>query len=129
MAHKQKAAEERNRNAQDSAPVVAGAMDPDALRQKIQVRAYYRYCERGCALGADLDDWWPRSRKCWPRTQTRLLGNPRHPPTIAARDSACRASKSPCRWNWNMRVVDRSAVMPSSAVRIDMISACSHERP
>jgi len=57
MAHKQKAAEERNRNAQDSAPVVAGAMDPDALRQKIQVRAYYRYCERGCALGADLDDW------------------------------------------------------------------------
>lgn len=57
MAQKQKAAEERNRNTQDSTPVAAGALDPDALRQEIQLRAYHRYCERGCASGADLNDW------------------------------------------------------------------------
>ena len=27
------------------------------LRDEIQLRAYYRYCERGCEPGSEIDDW------------------------------------------------------------------------
>lgn len=27
------------------------------LRQEIELRAYSRYCERGCAPGGDREDW------------------------------------------------------------------------
>lgn len=53
MAHKPKAVQERSTG--DSAPAATG--DPETLRQEIELRAYYRYCERGCAPGADLNDW------------------------------------------------------------------------
>lgn len=34
-----------------------GTNDAEALRQEIALRAYYRYCERGCAAGGDVEDW------------------------------------------------------------------------
>ncbi len=27
------------------------------LRAEIELRAYFKYCERGCASGCDVDDW------------------------------------------------------------------------
>lgn len=27
------------------------------LRAEIELRAYFKYCERGCAPGCDVDDW------------------------------------------------------------------------
>lgn len=42
------------RSAAEAAPAEHDAV---ALRQEIELRAYYRYCERGCAPGADVDDW------------------------------------------------------------------------
>lgn len=61
MANKSKAAEEKS--TPGPAPVGVGAADTEALRQEIQVRAYYRYCERGCASGADVDDWLAAERE------------------------------------------------------------------
>ena len=44
-----------------SAPVLAvddpSTADAETLRQEIALRAYYKYCERGCASGCDVDDW------------------------------------------------------------------------
>lgn len=34
----------------------------EMLRREIEVRAYYRYCERGCAPGFELDDWLAAER-------------------------------------------------------------------
>ena len=45
------------KNGTRAAPAVPAAHDAVALRQEIQLRAYYRYRERGCAPGADVDDW------------------------------------------------------------------------
>ena len=56
MAHKSKAAEERTTTG-DLTPVDAGVAGGEALQHQIQLRAYYRYCERGCAPGADVNDW------------------------------------------------------------------------
>lgn len=61
MAHKSKAAEKKS--TPDPAPVAGGAADTEALRQEIQVRAYYRYCERRCASGAEVDDWLVAERE------------------------------------------------------------------
>ena len=27
------------------------------LRAEIELRAYFKYCERGCVAGCDVDDW------------------------------------------------------------------------
>lgn len=36
----------------------AGGIDAGGrLREEIELRAYYRYCERGCAPGGDREDW------------------------------------------------------------------------
>ena len=32
-------------------------VENDGLFQQIQLRAYHRYCERGCAPGAEVEDW------------------------------------------------------------------------
>jgi hypothetical protein len=29
----------------------------EVLQQEIELRAYFKYCERGCAAGCDVDDW------------------------------------------------------------------------
>jgi hypothetical protein len=55
MAHKVKVANETG--VRESAHSDAHQADGDALRQEIQLRAYYRYCERGYAPGADVNDW------------------------------------------------------------------------
>jgi hypothetical protein len=62
MAHKSKSAGERSTR-EKPASVAEGAAATDALRQEIQLRAYYRYCERGCAPGADVDDWLAAERE------------------------------------------------------------------
>ena len=35
----------------------------EELRQEIARRAYLRYCDRGCAPGADVDDWLAAERQ------------------------------------------------------------------
>ena len=55
MADKPNAVQEAS--TRSSVPTLAPAPDSDALRDEIQLRAYYRYCERGCAPGADVTDW------------------------------------------------------------------------
>ena len=59
MANKSKAAEEKS----TPGPAPVGTADTEALRQEIQVRAYHRYCERGCVSGADVDDWLAAERE------------------------------------------------------------------
>ena len=29
----------------------------EVLREEIELRAYFKYCERGCVAGCDVDDW------------------------------------------------------------------------
>ena len=41
----------------------AGTDDDETLRQAIALRAYQRYCERGCAPGCDVDDWLAAERE------------------------------------------------------------------
>lgn len=42
----------------ESGPETADSGETDeAVRQEVQLRAYHRYCERGCAPGYELDDW------------------------------------------------------------------------
>lgn len=61
MSHKQKAAQKRSGRPPATLDAVAG--DAKALREEIQLRAYYRYCERGYAPGAELDDWLAAERE------------------------------------------------------------------
>lgn len=45
---------------QEAAPADSAAatvLDNGQLRQEIALRAYYRYCERGCTPGDDREDW------------------------------------------------------------------------
>ena len=35
----------------------------DQLRKEIELRAYYRFCERGCAPGRDVEDWLSAERE------------------------------------------------------------------
>lgn len=30
---------------------------PNGLHREIELRAYYRYCQRGCEPGGELQDW------------------------------------------------------------------------
>ncbi len=60
MAHRAtRAGEKSERNAAQAGAAQAGAAQPDgeALRQEIELRAYDRYCQRGCEPGADVTDW------------------------------------------------------------------------
>jgi hypothetical protein len=61
MGHKLKTAKERS--TREPAPVAGGAADSSALRREIQLRAYYRYCERGCVPGGDVNDWLSAERE------------------------------------------------------------------
>ena len=45
------------RRAPISDPPAAGLEGGELLRQEIELRAYYRYCDRGCAPGLDREDW------------------------------------------------------------------------
>ena len=33
------------------------ALDDAQVRAEIELRAYYHYCDRGCAPGFELEDW------------------------------------------------------------------------
>ena len=37
--------------------------DPKVLREKIELRAYFKYCERGCVDGLDVNDWLAAERE------------------------------------------------------------------
>lgn len=61
MAHRAKTNNKADRN---DRPRAAGvALDAETLRREIELRAYHRYCERGCTAGADLDDWVAAERE------------------------------------------------------------------
>ena len=47
---------------------VASALDPEQIRHEIELRAYYRYCERGCVPGGDLEDWLAAEHEVLART-------------------------------------------------------------
>ena len=55
MTHRTRTADKRDRH--DRPPAPGAAPDPEALTREIELRAYHRYCERGCVPGNDLDDW------------------------------------------------------------------------
>lgn len=55
MAHRAKTRDKRGKH--DSPPAPGAMPDAAALRRDIELRAYHRYCERGCAAGADVGDW------------------------------------------------------------------------
>ena len=38
-------------------PAAAIVQGDGQLREEIELRAYYRYCDRGCAPGGDREDW------------------------------------------------------------------------
>ena len=38
-------------------------MNDDSVREQIARRAYERFCDRGCAHGADVDDWVAAERE------------------------------------------------------------------
>lgn len=40
-----------------NAGVGAAPIDQEALRVEIEKRAYFRYCERGCVPGGEVEDW------------------------------------------------------------------------
>ena len=40
-----------------------GSADGETVRQEIALRAYYKYCERGCVPGCDVDDWLAAERE------------------------------------------------------------------
>lgn len=61
MAHRAKTPD--NGGKHDSPPASGGVADADALRREIELRAYDRYCARGCAAGADIDDWVAAERE------------------------------------------------------------------
>lgn len=60
MGHKSKTPDKGSKPGSPPTPLVA---DADALKHEIELRAYYRYCERGCAAGADVDDWIAAERE------------------------------------------------------------------
>lgn len=55
MANRQRAAQRLNDADPRTPNLPAG--DGRSLEEEIQLRAYDRFCERGCAQGAELDDW------------------------------------------------------------------------
>jgi len=61
MAHRAKTPDQGGKH--DSPPAAGATADADALRREIELRAYHRYCERGCAAGADVDDWVEAERE------------------------------------------------------------------
>lgn len=42
---------------------MADANGNDSVREQIARRAYERFCDRGCAHGADVDDWVAAERE------------------------------------------------------------------
>jgi len=41
----------------------------ERLRREIELRAYHRYCGRGCEPGSDLEDWLAAEREVLERSQ------------------------------------------------------------
>ena len=57
-----------------------GTADAEALRQEIALRAYYKFQERGCAPGCDVEDWLAAEQE--------VLAAPATPTAPIARASA-----------------------------------------
>ena len=54
MSHKRRNNQHHRETA--DAPAV-NAQGDGQLRREIELRAYYRYCERGCTPGGEVEDW------------------------------------------------------------------------
>ena len=78
------AVEEKVR-ADSSTPKIAqdvGIVDTEALREEIAVRAYYKFCERGCTPGSAVEDWLVAEREvlsehATPAASARAFANDR----------------------------------------------------
>lgn len=55
MAHKHKPVDDTG--TPRSSSVERDGVDAEARRRETELRAYFRYCERGCGPGGELDDW------------------------------------------------------------------------
>lgn len=53
MGHKR----HQNQHNPEAAPADVTATSNGNLRQEIELRAYFRYCERGCTPGGEVEDW------------------------------------------------------------------------
>jgi hypothetical protein len=60
MARRKGSAGRTNRSS-SSRPT--GSENHETWRPEIELRAYYRYCERGCVPGFELDDWLAAERE------------------------------------------------------------------
>ena len=67
MSAKQKAVQKRSKRP----PTTLGAGDATVLREEIQLLAYYRYCARARAPGAELDDWLSAEREVLAASKAR----------------------------------------------------------
>ena len=56
MSDKQRAKRQASATA-STEPAAATVQGDGQLRQEIELRAYYRYCDRGCVPGSDREDW------------------------------------------------------------------------
>ena len=46
-------------------------LDDERLREEIALRAYLRFCDRGCAPGGDVDDWLAAERDVLAEEESR----------------------------------------------------------
>ncbi|HLG54273.1 MAG TPA: DUF2934 domain-containing protein [Vicinamibacterales bacterium] len=53
----------KQQNGGSAAPAPSIVQGDEQVRQEIALRAYYRYCERGCTPGGDRDDWLAAEQK------------------------------------------------------------------
>ena len=51
------------------------ASDDAQIRQEIELRAYYRYCDRGCAPGSELEDWLTAEKELQEQTAAKPATN------------------------------------------------------
>ena len=50
-------------NMSGEADTEAGQATNEVRREEIELRAYFKYCERGCEAGYDVDDWLGAERE------------------------------------------------------------------
>jgi hypothetical protein len=67
-----------------------------ALRDEIELRAYFKYCERGCVAGGDVEDWLAAEREV-------LAARALAAPEAASAASAAHGSRDPDPTRPNLR--------------------------
>lgn len=67
MSHKR----HHKRHNPEAAPPDVTATGNGNLRQEIELRAYFRYCERGCTPGGQVEDWLAAEQEVLARHQAK----------------------------------------------------------